>query len=73
MRYWKKNDLNFFLSITITRQYLAECVIVLISDYRGQLPFLIFFIFCVVGSHQWLIHLSICLNRFLPFNKAFSF
>ncbi len=52
MRYWKKNDLNFFLSITITRQYLAECVIVLISDYRGQLQFLIFFIFCVVGSHQ---------------------
>ncbi len=47
-----EKKLSLFSSITITRQYLAECVIVLISDYRGQLPFLIFFIFCVVGSHQ---------------------
>ncbi len=50
----KKKNLNIlgFFSITIIRLYFADCVIVLISDYRGQLQFLIFFIFCVVSSHQ---------------------
>ncbi len=38
------------LSITIIRQYF---VIVLISEYRAQLQFMIFFIFCVLSSHQW--------------------
>ncbi len=42
----------FIYSIPIIRLYFAECVIVLISDYCGQLQFLIFFIFCVVSSHQ---------------------
>ncbi len=37
--------------ITIIRRYFAERVM-LISDYRGQLQFLIFFICCVVSSHQ---------------------
>jgi len=51
----KKNHISIFLwifSITIIRRYFAECVIVLISDYCGQLQFLIFFIFCVLSSHQ---------------------
>ncbi len=29
-----------------------ECVIVLISEYRAQLQFMIFVIFCVLSSHQ---------------------
>ncbi len=49
---------NIF-SITIIRRYFAECVIVLIFDYRGQLQFMIFFIFCVLSSHQWLINLLV--------------
>ncbi len=35
----KKNDISIFggiFSITIIRRYFAECVIVLISDYRAQ-------------------------------------
>ncbi len=40
-------------AITIIGRYFAECVIVLISDYRGQLQFLIFVIFCLNSSHQW--------------------
>ncbi len=51
----EKNDISIFLgifSVAIIRRYFAECVIVLISDYRGKLQFLIFFIFCVVSSHQ---------------------
>ncbi len=62
VRYWKKNSLSIFLgdfSITIIRWYFAECVIVLISEYRAQLQFMIFFIFCVLSSHQWLINLFI--------------
>ncbi len=43
----------FFFSITIIRRYFAECVIVLISEYRAQLQFLIFFIFCVLSSHEF--------------------
>ncbi len=39
-------------TVPINRPFFAECFIVLISDYRGQLQFLIFFIFCVV------IHIS---------------
>ncbi len=38
--------------ITIIIRYFAECVVVLISEYRAQLPFMIFFIFCVLSSHQ---------------------
>ncbi len=50
----EKNDISiiFFFSITIIRRYFAECVIVLISDHRRQLEFLIFFIFCVLSSYQ---------------------
>ncbi len=32
--------------------FMLIIIIMLISDYRGQLQFLIFFIFCVVSSHQ---------------------
>ncbi len=79
VRYWKKNHISIFwgiLSITIIRRYFAEGVIVLISEYRAQLQFMIFFIFCVLRSHQWnegnvSFHLS--LNRFLPFNIAICF
>ncbi len=52
----KKKDISIFwgiFSITIIRQYFTECVIVLISDYRGQRQFSIFFIFCVLSSQQW--------------------
>ncbi len=51
-----KNYISIYFgifSITIIRRYFAKCVIVLISDYHGHLQFLIFFIFCVVSSHQW--------------------
>ncbi len=51
----EKNDMSIFwgiFPITIIRRYFAECVIVLISEYRGQLQFMIFFIFCVVSSNQ---------------------
>ncbi len=34
----------WIFSITIIRRYFAECVIVLISEYRAQLQFMIFFI-----------------------------
>ncbi len=52
VRYWKKIYISIFLgifSITIIRRYFAECVIVMISEYRAQLQFMIFFIFCVVS------------------------
>ncbi len=42
----------WIFSIMIIRRYFAECVIVLISEYRVQLQFMIFFIFCVLSSHQ---------------------
>ncbi len=45
----KKKKIFWIFSIMIIRRYFAKCVIVLISDYRGQLQFLIFFIFCVVS------------------------
>ncbi len=50
----EKNDISIFLwicSITIIRRYF-ECVIVLISEYRAQLQFMLFFILCVLSSHQ---------------------
>ncbi len=70
----EKNDISIFwgiFSITIIRRYFAECVIVLISEYRAQLQFMIFFIFCVLSSHQWCFHLS--LNSIFTFNKAILF
>ncbi len=54
VRYWKKIIFVWIFPITIIRRYFAECVIVLISEYRAQLQFMIFFIFCVLSSHQWL-------------------
>ncbi len=51
----KKREISILFWIFFNneiRRYFAECVIVLISDYRGQLQFLIFFIFCVVRSHH---------------------
>ncbi len=51
----KKNDISkclWIFLIMIIRQYFVDCVIVLISEYRAQLQFIIFFIFCVVSSHQ---------------------
>ncbi len=44
--------ISFFFSITIIKRYFIECVIVLISEYSAQLQFTIFFICCVVSSHQ---------------------
>ncbi len=76
VRYWKIiiSIFVYFVSIKIIGLYFAECVIVLISDYSGQMQCLIFFIFCVVRSHQRFnssFHLS--LNRVLPFNQAIFF
>ncbi len=49
----KKKNLNiFWICLIIIRRYFAECVIVLISHYRGQPQFLIFFIFCVLSSYK---------------------
>ncbi len=52
-----ETNISIFLgifSITIIRRYFAECVMLLISDYCGQLQCIIFFIFCDVCS----VHIS---------------
>ncbi len=70
----KKNDISIFFgifSIMIIRRYFAECVIVLISDYRAQLQFMIFFIFCAQFTSVINQSFHLSLNRFLPFNKVF--